>query len=198
MQQPSGADTADLHRRAADWFSQQVDQIRDDQWHLPTPCSDWDVRALLNHVTGEALWTPPLMAGQTIEQVGDRFDGDVLGSAPVEAWHAAAAAAREAVDAPGALDQTVHLSFGETPATEYAMQLFADHLIHGWDLAHAIGAGTRMDPELVTACAAWFDTVEPIYRQAGAIGPRMEVAPNADAQTTLLSRFGRDAPPGAQ
>jgi uncharacterized protein (TIGR03086 family) len=198
MQQPMpGADTADLHRRASHWFSRQVDQIRPDQWHLPTPCSDWDVRELVNHVAGEALWTPPLMAGGTIAEVGDRFDGDVLGDAPVDRWHEAAAEAQNAIDASGALDKNVHLSFGDTPATEYVTQLFADHLIHGWDLAQAIGADTRMDPELVTACATWFDTVEPLYRQAGAIGPALDVSPDADAQAVLLSRFGRTAALGA-
>lgn len=194
MQQPlPGSETADLHRRASDWFSRQVDQIKPDQWHVPTPCSDWDVRNLVNHVTSEALWTPPLMGGSTIEDVGDRFDGDVVGAAPVARWHEAAVAAQHAIDTPGALDGIVHLSFGDAPATEYVMQLFADHLIHGWDLARAIDADARMDPDLVTACAKWFDTVEPLYREAGAIGPRMEVAADADAQTLLLSRFGRTA-----
>jgi uncharacterized protein (TIGR03086 family) len=155
------------------------------------------VRELVNHVAGEALWTPPLMAGGTIEEVGDRFDGDVLGDAPVDRWHEAAAEAQNAIDASGALDKNVHLSFGDTPATEYVTQLFADHLIHGWDLAQAIGADTRMDPELVTACATWFDTVEPLYRQAGAIGPALDVSPDADAQAVLLSRFGRTAALGA-
>lgn len=197
MQHPvTSADTAALHGRASEWFGRVVDQIGAAQWHVPTPCSDWDVRELVNHVTGEALWTPPLMAGATIAEVGDRFDGDVLGETPVDAWHAAADQARASVDEPGALDRTVHLSFGDTPATEYVSQLFADYLIHGWDLAHAIGADTRMDPDLVTACATWFDSVEQVYRESGAIGDRPAVDPDADAQTVLLSRFGRSATAG--
>ena len=51
---------------------------------------------------------------------------------------------------------TVHLSFGDVPAEEYAHQLAADHMIHGWDLAVATGGDTSMDPELVEALAAWF------------------------------------------
>lgn len=181
------------HDEAARWFGGLVHQVRADQWHLPTPCSDWNVRDLVNHVTGEALWTPPLLAGSTIADVGDRFDGDVLGANPSGAWDVAAAEARAAVTAPGALDRTVHLSFGQTPASEYVSQLFADHLVHGWDLAEAIGADTRMDSRLVAACATWFDTVEPLYRQAGVIGPRPAVDPGADPQTALLARFGRSA-----
>jgi uncharacterized protein (TIGR03086 family) len=186
-------DVAELHRRASHWFGTLVHQIGIDQWHLPTPCADWDVRALVNHVTGEALWTPPLMARQTIEDVGDRFDGDVLGGTPRDAWDTAAAEAQEAIQASCALDRTVHLSFGDAPATEYVSQLFADHLVHAWDLAEAIGADTRMDRELVIACAGWFDTVESMYRDAGAIGPRPPIDPGADEQVVLLARFGRSA-----
>lgn len=191
MVQSVDFDVTDLHLRASDWFGELVHQVGIDQWHLPTPCADWDVRTLVNHVTGEALWTPPLMAGQTIADVGDRFDGDVLGGAPRDTWDAAAADAQAAIQAPDAMDRTVHLSFGDAPATEYVSQLFADHLVHAWDLAEAIGADTRMDRELVTACAGWFDTVEAMYRDAGAIGPRPPVDPGADEQSVLLARFGR-------
>jgi hypothetical protein len=72
-------------------------------------------------------------------------------------------------------------------------QLYADHLIHAWDLARAIGADERLDPELVDACAAWFASMEDTYRAIGAIAERPEVPPGADAQTTLLAAFGRTA-----
>jgi hypothetical protein len=72
-------------------------------------------------------------------------------------------------------------------------QLYADHLIHAWDLARAIGADERLDPELVDACATWFASMEDIYRSIGAIGPRAETAPGGDGQTTLLAAFGRTA-----
>ncbi len=101
--------------------------IGDDQWSRPTPCEQWDVRALVNHVTGEALWAPPLFAGATIAEVGDRFDGDVLGDDPKGRWRAAAAEAVAAVSREGWLEQTVHLSFGDFSGRFYAEQLFADY-----------------------------------------------------------------------
>ena len=104
------ADLAQLHRRGAAEFTRRVDAIRDDQWHLPTPCAEWDVRALVNHVTAENLWVPPLLAGRTGPEVGDRFEGDVLGDDPRAAWQASMDAALEAVESPGALDRTVDLS----------------------------------------------------------------------------------------
>jgi uncharacterized protein (TIGR03086 family) len=91
------------------------------------------------------------------------------------------------------MDRIVHLSFGDFPGREYALQLFADHLIHAWDLARAIGVDERLDAALVVSCATWFETMEDGYRSAGAIAARPPVPGNADAQTVLLARFGRHA-----
>ena len=185
------ADQADLHRRAVEEFGARVRAVADDQWELPTPCADWNVRQLVNHLVYENRWTVPLMNGGTIAEVGDRYEGDLLGDDPKGAWADASAAAVRSVRADGALERTVHLSAGPTPATEYVNQLFADHLIHAWDLARAVGADERLDPELVEACAGWFVAMEPRYRAVGAIGDRPEVRPDADAQTRLLAAFGR-------
>jgi uncharacterized protein (TIGR03086 family) len=184
-------DVAEQHRRAVEWWKSRVDAVTDDQWNAPTPCSDWDVRALVNHVVGEELWTPPLVEGQTIEQVGDRFDGDVLGSDPLTAADAAAQEATSAMAAGLTKGGLVHLSFGDFPVEEYANQLTADHLIHGWDLAAATGQDRTLDPELVEDVAAWFAGVEQLYRDSGAVGSRVESA--GDPQSDLLAGFGRSA-----
>lgn len=181
----------ELHRRAVHAFARRLHRVGDDQWDRATPCDQWDVRELVNHVTAENLWTPPLLDGHTIDDVGDRYDGDVLGDDPVTVFDAAAASATDAAANLDSLDRVVHLSFGEASARDYLSQLFADHLVHAWDLAVAVEGDRRLDPELVEACAAWFEGVEEDYRAAGAIGPRVEVGPDADRQTELLARFGR-------
>ena len=142
-----------MFRRAVEEFDARVRQIGDHQWQAATPDEDWAVRDLVNHVVGEDLWAPPLLAGSTIAEVGDRFDGDVLGADPKAAWAAASAGAVRAVEEDGAMDRIVHLSFGDFPGREYTLQLFADHLIHAWDLARAIGADERLDAGLVASCA---------------------------------------------
>jgi uncharacterized protein (TIGR03086 family) len=185
------SDVRDLHQRATEAFGQQVHAIRDDQWNAKTPCSEWDVRRLLNHVVAENRWSPPLLAGRTIEEVGERFDGDVLGGDAKAAWDESAAEAVAAVYADGSMERIVHLSFGDFPGREYTMQLFTDLLIHGWDLSRAIGGDERLDPELVEACGDWFAPMEEAYRSGGTIGPRVDLAANADAQARLLSMFGR-------
>jgi uncharacterized protein (TIGR03086 family) len=189
----------DLHRRSVEDFAATVAALdgRDDGvWGAPTPCSDWDVRALVNHIVNEDLWTVPLMEGATIDEVGTRFDGDLLGSDPLTVTRAAGDTATIATASGIVAGRVVHLSFGDTPAEEYAHQLAADHIIHGWDLAAAIGADRRIDPDLVAACAAWFAEREDVYRASGAIGDRPDGDVGDDPQDRLLAAFGRD--PGWQ
>ncbi|WP_322938169.1 TIGR03086 family metal-binding protein [Nocardioides bizhenqiangii] len=183
-------ETEEMHRRTVDWWRSCVETVGEDEWGAPTPCASWDVRKLVNHVAGEDLWTVPLLEGSTIEDVGDRFDGDVLGDDPVDSARSAAGSAVTAVADLLPQRDTVHLSYGEERADEYIWQLAADHLIHGWDLAVATGGDTRLDPELVAALDEWYSSREEMYRGAGAVGAR--VALNGDAQHDLLARFGRD------
>ena len=185
-------DIKSLHRRAVEFFGARVEAIRDDQWHLPTPCADWDVRELVRHLTNEALWTAPLMRGATLEEVGDRFEGEILGDDPKGAW---AAAMRESLEAMAEVDlnNQVHLSRGPTPAGQYAFELFSDFLIHGWDLARGIGADERMDEDLVQVA---FDTLKPYeagLKASGLYGPKVEPPADADLQTRLLAVTGRVA-----
>lgn len=88
--------------------------------------------------------------------------------------------------------RTVHLSFGDTPAHEYAMQLAADHLIHAWDLSAAIGADRALPPELVEQIAGWFAEREAWYRLTPVIAERPVADDLGDRQRGLLIAFGRD------
>ena len=189
-------DVNTLYHRSVEHFADRVNAVTVDQWQDPTPCTEWTVRDLVNHVTYENLWTVPLMEGATIEEVGDQFEGDVLGGDPIGSALAAARAAVQSVATQLPLGGTVQLSFGETPREEYAMQLAADHVVHGWDLAAATGGDTRIDPHLVHALTEWFDDREPGYREAGAISARGPLT--GQPQHDLLSRFGRDAHWGPQ
>lgn len=120
-----------------------VDRIDDDAWSRPTPCDGWSVRDLLNHLTSEHLWVPHLLRGETLDQVGDRYDGDVLGDEPRAVWRRTIAASMLAwggADPDGA----VHTSMGEIPTGLYAVQMLTDLTVHGWDLAK--GADTAYEP----------------------------------------------------
>lgn len=185
-------DLVTAYRRSLAGFTRRVARVGPGQWSAPTPCVDWDVRTLTNHLVGEDRWAVPLLAGVTLAEVGDRFDGDLLGDDPAATAAEAAREAEAAVIAPGALDRTVHLSFGDAPASEYVYQLLADHLVHSWDLAVAIGADSRLDPDALGVCADWFASREEMYRAGGAIGARVPVPESAGAQDRLIAAFGRD------
>jgi uncharacterized protein (TIGR03086 family) len=180
-----------LHRRVVEHWAARVASIGKDQWGDPTPCTEWSVRDLVNHVVGEELWTAPLLRGRTIAEVGNQFDGDVLGDDPLRTAQMAADEAVTVVDEiiPGG--GRVQLSYGEEDMGEYVRQLCADHLIHGWDLAAATGGDTSMAPELVAEVAAWFADREAMYRSGGAVGPRPTSA--GDPQSELLASFGRSS-----
>ncbi|MEO6144499.1 MAG: TIGR03086 family metal-binding protein [Dermatophilaceae bacterium] len=178
-----------LHRRAVDYWAARVAAVKDDEWGNPTPCTEWSVRDLVNHVVGEELWTVPLVRGATIQEVGGQFDGDVLGDDPLERARMAAAEAAAIVDAIVPGGGRVQLSYGEEDMGEYVRQLCADHLIHGWDLAAATGGDTVMDSELVSEVGTWFAERESMYRSGGAVGPRPPSA--GDPQSDLLAGFGR-------
>jgi uncharacterized protein (TIGR03086 family) len=184
-------DVATLHRRALDRTRGVVSGIGADQLDLPTPDQEWDVRALLNHLVSGNLWAAELATGGTIDQVGDRLDGDVLGDDPVGAYDRSASAARAAFEAPGALDAPCAVSYGPVPGSVYAGHRFIDVFIHGWDLAKATGQDPTLDPALVAACSEVLEPQLAVLQGSGLFGTPVEVTATADAQTRLLASLGR-------
>jgi uncharacterized protein (TIGR03086 family) len=181
----------ETYRRSVEFWKGTVESVSG-EWSAPTPCTDWNVRALVNHVVGEDRWTKPLVDGRTIAEVGEAFDGDLLGEDPKSFAMAAADEALTAVAERLPAGGKVHLSYGEESIEEYISQLAADHLIHGWDLAAATGQQRDLDPELVAEVAAWFRNREDIYRSSGAIAARPEAAATGNPQAELLVAFGRN------
>jgi uncharacterized protein (TIGR03086 family) len=184
-------DMVALFTKATEEFNEAVHAIKDDQWTGSTPCTEWDVRALLRHLVYEVLWMPPLLAGQTIEQVGDRFEGEILGDDPVGAWDAASAAAVESVQKPGAMEVITHLSFGDTPGEEYTTQVAFDLFIHGWDMRTAIGIDSAMDASILADIMPWAEKMMESYRAAGAVAAMPPIPDDASDQTRMLALTGR-------
>lgn len=183
-------DVVELFGRAVGRFGLRVQEVGD-RWQAPTPDAEWDVRALVNHVVCENLWVPPLLEGMTVGEVGDRFDGDQLGDDPQSAWAEAARLSVAAAGDEGVLVRTVHVSFGDIPGRDYLSQLVCDHVIHGWDLARAIGAAERLDAELVDFTYGYLAPQAEDWRAAGVFGPKVEPPPGADLQARLLALTGR-------
>jgi uncharacterized protein (TIGR03086 family) len=186
------ADLVSLFTRSIERFVDRVSQVDAGQWTLPTPCTEWDVRALVNHIAYEQRWAPHLVAGETVEQVGDRYDGDVLGAEPLATLREATASSTAAF-ADTDLDRTVHLSFGDVPGREYLAQMLIDAEVHGWDLATATGQDRSLDPEVVAAVLPVAMEQEAMIRASGVFGDAVPIAADADDASRLLGLLGRRA-----
>lgn len=187
----SATDIAALHRAALGSTREFVVGVGDDQWALPTPCGDWSVRELVNHIVAGNLWAAELATGRTIDEVGSRLDGDMLGADPVAAYDGSAEAAAAAFEAPGALDAPCAVSYGPVPGSVYAGHRLLDVLIHGWDVAAATGQSRDLDPRLVDGC---WEVVRPqlaMLQSSGAFGEEVASADDSP-QANLLAVLGRE------
>ena len=182
----------DVLAAALDGFERRLAKTDDTHWSQPTPCAEWDVRTLVNHVVGELLWVPPLLEGRTIAEVGDRFDGDVLGTDPHATAHEAVRALERAAAEPGAQERTVHLSFGDFPGGEYLGQIASDVVIHTWDLAKGINGDDELGDHLVRFVDGFLGPQFEAWRSAGAFGPAVPTADDATPQQRLIANTGRD------
>lgn len=186
------SDAVATYRNAVAAFDKVARLVTNESLDGPTPCTEWNVRQLLNHVVAEDLWAPPLLAGRTVDDVAGDIPDDALGDDPVASWAAASSAATAAADDPGLKDRTMQLTGREATPAQYLMEMAIDHATHAWDLSAALGKPTTLDPELVSTLTAWFTPQAELWRSiGGVIGPAVSVPHDADAQTKLLAELGR-------
>jgi uncharacterized protein (TIGR03083 family) len=154
------------HRRACDGFARVAGAVRPDQWERPTPCAEWDARALVEHVIGfhEVLLLRPM----GVRAHRPRTD-------PAARWAATQRALFEALTEP----------------VDVLPALSTDVLVHTWDLARAVGLPPDLDPEL---CASAYDAVRAheLPRDTGMFEAARPVDADADAATRLIAFYGRD------
>ncbi|WP_344937569.1 TIGR03086 family metal-binding protein [Sphaerisporangium flaviroseum] len=180
-----------MHAIAMDEFGLRVAMIDDRHWSAPTPCSEWTVRDLVNHLVVEQLWVPPLLAGATVSDVGDRFDGDQLGDDPMARWTEASVAAQRALAEPGALGRDVELSYGTVNARRYCMEMASDLAVHAWDLARGLGVDDRIDPRLMAEVYEYLAPMTGALEGSGMFAAPVPVPDDADPQTRTLALTGR-------
>jgi uncharacterized protein (TIGR03086 family) len=184
-------DLLDAHGHAVDVFDRAMHKVGIGDWDSPTPCSEWTVRDLVRHIVGEQLWVPDLLAGKTVAEVGDKFDGDVLEDDPMHAWTESSQAARGAWLQPGTLVTVVHLSFGDIDGAEYCWQMTTDLTVHGWDLATALGLEAGIGDELATTVLGYVEPQIDQWRGTPMFGDPVAVPDGADPQSRLVAMLGR-------
>ncbi len=126
------------HQRAQDVFAHVFVNVTSEQLSLPTPCSEWDVKALIDHViTGNQRVVT--RAGRPAAPLPED-----LGAA----HRASAETAQQTFAEPDGLLRTYKLPIGEISGTTFIELRTSDLLVHAWDLAIATGQPTDLDPEL--------------------------------------------------
>ena len=135
----------DILVRVVNELRQVVDGIQPDQMSAPTPCTEWDVRGVLNHVTGGSIMFAECVENGSIsdEEFGRLTSTDLVGDQPSAVFGAAADRALAAFGQPGALERMVTLPFGTMPAGVAANIAVFDLTVHALDLARRDGAEHR-------------------------------------------------------
>ncbi len=173
--------------------TQIVSAVDDDAWSRPTPCDEWDVKDVVNHLVYENLWAIELFSGRTIEEVGTKFDGDLVGGSPRERYAETSAEVSAIIEQPGSMDAICQISSGPVPGSEYASQLFVDALIHGWDIGVGSGQSVQLDSDLVAACMPLALATREAVGDEGPFGTTIKTRETVTDQTRLLAILGRDA-----
>jgi uncharacterized protein (TIGR03086 family) len=158
----------------------------------PTPCAGWDVRALLVHTLASSQ-----LFASTIDGVsppsGAAMGGDAadLGD-PAAATAAALKRSRAAWTSLTDLDQVLATPFGEMPARQLAAIATFSAVVHGWDLAAALGAPRAIPAHLLDVVRPVAEFVVPVLRPAGAFGDPDPVAADATPTEVFIASLGRD------
>jgi uncharacterized protein (TIGR03086 family) len=175
---------------ANDEFARRLRSVEPDDWARPTPCSEWDVRALVNHVVGANVRYELLLHGASTEQVEATRSLDHLGDDPLSSFVTTADRVVACFREDGALERVAHHVNGDRSGRELLSMRILDVAVHGWDLARAIGVEEALDHEIVAFLIAYTADLDSAQERAFAAAST-EVPPNASPQDRLLYRLGR-------
>ncbi|MCE2500435.1 MAG: TIGR03086 family protein [Dehalococcoidia bacterium] len=161
-----------------------------------TPCAQWDVCALMNHMLGGLETTAGCMAGSPPDRNPMEADSSLTGqrdiSALTDAYRKEAERLLRLAREPDALDRVVPSPFGEMPAARFVVGTVLDQTIHCWDLAKATGQDIALPAELVEyAMPVLMGGFAEGGRAMGVVGPEVAVPEGASAQDKLLGYMGR-------
>jgi uncharacterized protein (TIGR03086 family) len=183
-------DTLALLDIAVEEFARRLRLIRPDDWRRPTPCAEWDVRALVDHVVGANVRYQLLLHGAPTDQVEATRSVDHLGDDALAAYVASADRMVACFHEEGALERVTHHVTGDRTGCELVSMRILDAAIHAWDLARAIGADETLPDDVVTFLLAYSAELD-LGPQQHAFATTDAVLRNASPQDQLLHKLGR-------
>lgn len=157
------------------------------QLDLPTPCTEWSVRTLLDHVVGGNLvFEAWLMGAEPPDQ-----DADHLGDAPLEAFRQSVDRLETAFRTEGVLEREFTTPMGTLSGSTVVTMRFVDLLVHTWDLARATGQSTALDAELCHSGLRILQHMQPPRGENAPFGVEQPVPDDAPPADKLAGFAGR-------
>ncbi|NUP64218.1 MAG: TIGR03086 family protein, partial [Nonomuraea sp.] len=167
--------------RATERTTGLVRGVREEQLGRATPCAEFDVKGLLNHLE----WVAEMF--ESVGRGGPRTEqGSYAGDFPERAERMLAAWSR-----PEAWEGTSP-AMGDLPMTTVAHLWLVDMVVHGWDLARGTEQAYEPEPEAVSRALVFTGRMVEMGRQRGAFGPPVPVPDDAPPFDRLLGLIGRD------
>jgi uncharacterized protein (TIGR03086 family) len=173
-------DLLDLYGRASEWTLARVAGATD-QLDAPTPCDQWDVRSLMNHMLDTKDFFVGRARGEDVS-LPSPDPPELLGADPAADFEQGREETLRTFGEAGVLERT-------GPALGIA---FCDQLIHGWDLARATGQDATMPAGLAEAAFEIIDGRLTDEQRQGGFKPEVELGADAGAQEKLLAYTGRN------
>jgi uncharacterized protein (TIGR03086 family) len=175
--------------RASAVVGDLIDRIAADQWTAPTPCTEWSVRDVVNHLVGMNLVFVAMFEESPMPERG----ADRLGADPAEAFRRSAAALRAASARPGVLERSHATQVGVATGVERLQWRLVDLLAHAWDLVRATGVVAELSDDLVDPALAFAQANLAGQPRAGRFAdplPTRDKAPAIDRLAALTGRAG--------
>jgi uncharacterized protein (TIGR03086 family) len=170
-----------------------VQKIEPSQMGNATPCTEWSVRDVINHMVGGTTMFAECVENGSVadERLGELMGGDNVGDDPKGAFSAACKRAIATFGKPGAMDQTVKLPFGEMPAGVALNIGIMDVTTHMCDIAKATGQKVGDTELLEIALEAGKQLIGPDFRVPGMFDAEQTAPEGASAEDKLLAFAGR-------
>jgi uncharacterized protein (TIGR03086 family) len=187
-------DTMELYRQAQDGFDAVIAAVRPDQWDAPSVCTEWTVRDVAGHV----IWGQRQLRAWALDEnydeeggPGSARPGPRTGDDPVATWRAARAeSVATLTDEALARPITIPV-IGTVPLVAMVSLLVTDHIVHTWDIGHALGMDVAQNPALISVAFDW--AKQRVLRAPGFFGPELTAPDGADERTRMLAFLGRAA-----
>lgn len=172
-------DTLDMYGRASEWTLGKV-SAASTKLTAQTPCDEWNVRQLMNHMLDTANYFIGSARGRDVSPPS-HHPPELVGDDPVKAFARTRDEMLSTFSEDGVIEKT-------GPSLGIA---FSDQLLHGWDLARATGQDATMPAGLPEAAYSLIHGKFTEQQRQGIFKPEIAVAPDASAQDKLLSYTGR-------